>query len=67
MSRQQYNMIRQLLRSILTEYVVSSCSFLVMLTKALNSVIWSNGHISKTTEPILKIFAATDSATMVSG
>ena len=40
MSRQHYNVIRQLLRSILTEYVVSSCSFLVMLTKALHGVIW---------------------------
>ena len=49
----------------------SLCRFimfiLAMLTIALHRVIWSNGHISKTTEPILKIFAATDSATMVSG
>ena len=37
--QQHFNVIRQLLRSILTEYVVSSCSFLVMLTKALHCVI----------------------------
>ena len=39
MSRQHYNVIRQLLCSILTEYLVSSCSFYVMLTKALHRVI----------------------------
>ena len=50
-----------------SEHAISSCSFLVMMTKALHRVIWSNGHVSKTTEPILKIFAPTDSATMVSG
>ena len=44
-----------------------SCSFFVMLTKALHRVIRENGHNLKTTEPILKIFTATDSATMVSG
>ena len=38
-NNQHYNVIRQLLCSILTEYVVSSCSFLVMLTKALHRVI----------------------------
>ena len=33
--QQHFKVIRQLLCSILTEYVVSSCSFLVKLTKAL--------------------------------
>ena len=64
MSSQHYNAIRQSIRSKRSGYVVSS--FLVMMTIALHRVIRLNGHISKTIEPIFKIFVATDSATMVS-
>ena len=39
MSKQHYNAIRQSWRSILSKYVVSSCSFLVMLTTTLHKVI----------------------------
>ena len=42
-------------------------TFLGMMKLVLHRVILLNCHISKTTRPILKIFAAMDSATMVSG
>ena len=40
MSRQHYNVIRQLLCSILTEYVVSSCSFLYARLQTGRIMVW---------------------------
>ena len=42
-------------------------TFLGMMKLVLHRVILYNCHISKTTRPILKVFAAMDSATMVLG
>ena len=40
MSRQHYNVIRQLLCSILSEYVVSSCSFLYARLQTGRIMVW---------------------------